>query len=124
VGKRKRVFRSASTWLNLSVIGIQFPVAMAIGYFWGKWMDGWFGTWPYLTGLFSLLGIIAGFVNLFRMTAQASRTEEDQLRPELGLKVYPPEEDEEEDGEVSSDFANDIDTDVGDNEDSHGNPAR
>jgi ATP synthase protein I len=114
VGKRKRALKSATTWLNLSVIGIQFPVAMAIGYFWGKWMDGWFGTWPYLTGLFSLLGIIAGFVNLFRMTAEAARSEENQLRPELGLKVYPPED--EVDGEDAIENEED--------EDSYGNTAR
>jgi hypothetical protein len=101
------------------VVGIQFPVAMAIGYFWGKWMDGWFGTWPYLTGLFSLLGIIAGFVNLFRMTAQAARSEEDQLRPELGLKVYPPED--EDDADVEDDFGNGNEND---DEDSYGNTAR
>ena len=119
MSKRKRALRSASTWLNLSVVGIQFPVAMAIGYFWGKWMDGWFGTWPYLTGLFSLLGIIAGFVNLFRMTAEAARSEEDQLRPELGLKVYPPED--EDDADVEDDFGNGNEND---DEDSYGNTAR
>jgi hypothetical protein len=43
------------------------------------------------------LRIAAGFVNLFRITAQASRSEEDQLRPELGLKVYPPDDEEEQD---------------------------
>ncbi len=108
MGKSKRALRSASTWLNVSIVGIQFPVAIAIGFFWGKWMDGWFGTYPYLTGLFSLLGIIAGFVNLFRITAQAARSEEDQLRPELGLKVYPPEDDDDDE----------------DDEDSYGNTAR
>jgi ATP synthase protein I len=101
--KTKKALRQASTWLNVSIIGIQFPVAMLIGFFWGKWMDGIFGTWPWLTMVFSLFGIIAGFVNLFRMTAQASRTEEDQLRPELGLDVYPPdEEDDDEDRDADS----------------------
>ena len=68
--------RQASNWLNASIVGIQFPVAMAIGYFWGKWMDEWFGTTPWLTAIFAILGIIAGFVNLFRITAAAARTEE------------------------------------------------
>ena len=65
--------QNAGTWANLSIIGIQFPVAIVIGYFWGKWMDDWFGTHPWLTGLFSLFGIAAGFVNLFRITARAAR---------------------------------------------------
>ena len=94
---RGRPFRSASTWLNVSIIGIQFPVAIAIGYFFGRFLDRHLGTWPWLTILFSVFGIAAGFVNLFRITAQASRSEEDRLRPELGLKVYPPDDDEEQD---------------------------
>lgn len=92
-----RPFRSASTWLNVSIIGIQFPVAIAIGHFFGRFLDRHLGTWPWLTILFSIFGIAAGFFNLFRITAQAGRSEEDRLRPELGLKVYPPDEEEEED---------------------------
>jgi ATP synthase protein I len=94
--KGKRAFRSASTWLNVSIIGIQFPVAIAIGFFFGRWLDGSLGTTPWMTLVFSLFGIAAGFVNLFRITAQASRSEEDKLRPELGLKVYPPDDEESE----------------------------
>jgi hypothetical protein len=76
-------------------VGIQFPVAIAIGFFFGRWLDGSLGTHPWLTILFSLFGITAGFVNLFRITAQASRSEEDKLRPELGITVYPPDDDDE-----------------------------
>ena len=94
--KRKRAFRSASTWLNVSIVGIQFPVAIALGFFFGRWLDNSLGTTPWLMIVFSLFGITAGFVNLFRITAQASRSEEDQLRPELGLKVYPPDDEDED----------------------------
>ncbi len=104
----KRALRGATTWLNVSIIGIQFPVAIALGYFWGRWMDKQFGTEPWLTLVFTLFGITAGFVNLFRITAQASRSEEDRLRPELGLKVYPPDEEDEEQ----------------EDEEDNGNPAR
>jgi len=73
---KKKTFKHATNWLNASIVGIQFPVAMAIGYFWGKWMDGLFGTEPWLTIIFSILGIIAGFVNLFRITLSTARQEE------------------------------------------------
>ena len=73
---RKKNFRQASNWLNASIVGIQFPVAMALGYFWGKWMDGLFGTEPWLTIIFAILGIIAGFVNLFRITLSTGLKEE------------------------------------------------
>jgi len=78
---RKKNLRQASNWLNASIVGIQFPVAMAIGYFWGKWMDGIFGTEPWLTIIFSIFGIIAGFVNLFRITL-ATGLQEEQLAKE------------------------------------------
>jgi F0F1-type ATP synthase assembly protein I len=32
-------------------------------------MDKLFGTWPWMTGIFTGFGIIAAFVNLFRMSA-------------------------------------------------------
>jgi ATP synthase protein I len=94
---RGRQFRAAGTWLNASIVGIQFPVAIALGYFFGRFLDRHLATGPWLTILFSLFGIAAGFVNLFRITAQASRSEEDRLRPELGLRVYPPDDGEEDD---------------------------
>jgi ATP synthase protein I len=97
---RGRQFRAAGTWLNASIVGIQFPVAIAIGYFFGRFLDRHLATWPWLTIVFSVFGIAAGFVNLFRITAQASRSEEDQLRPELGLRVYPPDDEEEGDEEA------------------------
>ena len=103
--KSKRAFRSASTWLNVSIVGIQFPVAIAIGFFFGRWLDGSLGTTPWLTLVFSLFGITAGFVNLFRITAQAAQSEEDNLRPELGLKVYPP--DDEDSSEEDDDYYDD-----------------
>jgi len=68
--------RRARIWLDVSVIGIQFPVAIALGYFFGRWLDGWFKTAPWTTIVFALFGIAAGFINLFRITAQAAEAEE------------------------------------------------
>ncbi len=79
--KRKRWWlKQAVTWADLSIVGIQFPVAIALGYFWGKWMDTIFGTKPYLAIIFGIFGIIAGFINLFRITARAARQEERLMR--------------------------------------------
>lgn len=73
VGRKE--LRQARTWLDVSIVGIQFPVAIGIGYLWGRWMDRHLGTAPWLTIVFSLFGIVAGFVNLFRITAAAERAE-------------------------------------------------
>ena len=76
MARGKKQLRRARLWLDVSVIGIQFPVAIAIGYFFGRWLDKFLGTEPWMMIIFSLFGIAAGFVNLFRITAQASRAEE------------------------------------------------
>jgi F0F1-type ATP synthase assembly protein I len=49
----------------LSTVGLTLVFATVIGLFIGLKLDEWFGTSPWLAGLFLLLGIIAGFRNLF-----------------------------------------------------------
>ena len=71
-----RELRRARIWLDVSIIGIQFPVAIALGYFFGRFLDRSLETHPWLTLLFTLFGVAAGFLNLFRITAQAGRAEE------------------------------------------------
>ena len=85
----RKQLRQARTWLDVSIVGIQFPVAMGLGFLWGQWMDRHLGTKPWLTIVFSLFGIIAGFVNLFRITAAAERAEqreEEERRREESAK--------------------------------------
>lgn len=53
--------------LEASSIGLMFPIAIALGYFWGWGMDKLFGTSPWLTWIFAGFGVIAAFVNLFRV---------------------------------------------------------
>lgn len=57
-------------WIELSSIGWMFPIAIGLGYLWGWGMDKLFGTAPWLTGIFTLFGIVAAFVNLFRMAGK------------------------------------------------------
>ena len=82
MGRGKKQLRRARAWLDVSIVGIQFPVAMALGYFFGRWLDGLLNTDRWMTIIFALFGIAAGFVNLFRITAQASRAEEEIARLE------------------------------------------
>jgi ATP synthase protein I len=49
----------------LSTVGLVMVFATVIGLFVGLKLDKWFGTSPWLTALFLLLGLIAGFRNLF-----------------------------------------------------------
>lgn len=56
--------------LEASSIGLVFPIAIAIGYFWGWAMDRFFGTSPWLTWIFAGFGVIAAFINLFRFAGK------------------------------------------------------
>jgi F0F1-type ATP synthase assembly protein I len=97
--KHQKMLRQGSSWLYLSVIGFQFPVAIGLGYLWGWWMDTkLFGTWPWLTGIFTIFGIIAGFLNLFRMSAEAERIEQREARLQAEEEARQQAEEAETDG--------------------------
>jgi F0F1-type ATP synthase assembly protein I len=59
--------RQNETLLEASSIGLMFPIAMGLGYAWGWGMDKLFHTSPWLTWIFTGFGIIAAFINLFRI---------------------------------------------------------
>jgi ATP synthase protein I len=54
-------------WLEATSIGWMFPLSIGIGFLWGWGMDKLFGTKPWLTWIFTAFGIIAAFINLFRI---------------------------------------------------------
>ncbi len=68
----------------LSTVGITLVVATVIGYFAGSWLDRRFDTYPWLTLVFLLLGIAAGFKNLFEQARKILRMDDqdDQERHE------------------------------------------
>jgi ATP synthase protein I len=45
-----------------------FPTSIAVGFFMGYLLDKVFKTSPYLLIIFTLYGIAAGFVNLYKVT--------------------------------------------------------
>ena len=59
--------RDARQLLDASSIGWMFPIAIGLGFLWGWGMDKLFGTRPWLTWIFTAFGVIAAFVNLFRI---------------------------------------------------------
>lgn len=69
-GEQRQRRREARQLLEASSLGWMFPIAIGLGFGWGYGMDRMFGTKPWLTGIFTLLGIIAAFVNLFRFAGK------------------------------------------------------
>ncbi|MGE5849367.1 MAG: AtpZ/AtpI family protein [Candidatus Methylomirabilota bacterium] len=58
---------------RLSTIGVTLVAATAIGLAIGYGLDRLLGTGPWLTMLFALFGIVAGFLNLFRDVGMMGR---------------------------------------------------
>ena len=65
--KKRNDLRQA---LEASALAWMFPIAIGLGFLWGWGMDKLFGTWPWLTAIFSVFGAIAAFIQLFRVGAR------------------------------------------------------
>ena len=79
--EKKKERRQYSQLVEASTIGMVFPIAIALGYFWGLGLDKLFGTKPWCTIVFSIFGVIAGFVNLFRAALKPDGTTDQSAKP-------------------------------------------
>ena len=53
-----------------STLGLMFPVSIAVGLAIGYFLDKILNTSPYLLIIFTIYGVVAGFVNLIKVTKQ------------------------------------------------------
>ena len=62
--------RPSRRWIRqvgvLSGVGLTLVISTVLGPYWGLALDRWLGTSPWLMLVGLLLGIAAGFLNLFR----------------------------------------------------------
>jgi hypothetical protein len=56
--------------LDLSAVGLAFPVALLLGYFGGRLIGGWLGNARVGSMIGALLGIAGGFYNLLQMVSR------------------------------------------------------
>ena len=63
--------------LNASSIGVSFVAAIVIGTFMGYFLDRYFGTKPWLTLVFMLLGVAAGFKNMIYFVKRSQVLEDE-----------------------------------------------
>lgn len=76
--KKAQAFRRVA---DASAMGLAFPIAIAIGYFWGKLLDRALGTGPWLTWIFTGFGVGAGFLNAIREAVRLGREEDGVGKP-------------------------------------------
>jgi F0F1-type ATP synthase assembly protein I len=82
--ERRRQAETARRIADASAMGLAFPIAILLGYFWGKGMDSLFGTAPWLMYIFSGLGVAAGFLNAIRVAMRVGKEEDDAKGPPHG----------------------------------------
>jgi ATP synthase protein I len=68
--------KKAFDTLATSAVGLELGVAVIIGLLFGRWLDGFAGTDPWLMIVFTVFGFIAGFRGLLRGARRAERAEE------------------------------------------------
>ncbi|MCJ7440489.1 MAG: AtpZ/AtpI family protein [Thermoanaerobaculaceae bacterium] len=89
--RRRRTSQSFRRIADASSLGLAFPIAVVIGYFFGRWLDRVLGTAPWMMAIFSIFGIAAGFLNALRTAIRIGREEdEESSRSDRGGK--PPDE--------------------------------
>lgn len=66
----KKHLQQSKELLGLSVLGLTLVFSTFIGLGVGLWLDRALHTRPYLTIVFLVLGIVAGFVNIFRSVSR------------------------------------------------------
>jgi ATP synthase protein I len=62
-----------SAW-ELSAGMLSLVIAIGLGWWFGRTLDGWTGTAPWLTALFTVFGLAAGVLNVYRAIGQALLT--------------------------------------------------
>ena len=76
-----------SQWGQLfsaSQVGIQLVVATFVGLGIGWFIDKYLHTFPWFTIIFLFLGIVTGFVDLFRFMKQSQKEDEEEDDDEGG----------------------------------------
>ena len=68
----KKMLAAASKYSSL---GIFFGLAIVLGYFGGRWLDGKWNTTPWLSMVGLFIGIAAGFRELYRMAKSGMKDE-------------------------------------------------
>lgn len=68
-GKTRGYWRTMSA----SSVGLEMGAAVLIGIVFGSWLDGRFGTTPWLLILFIVFGFAAGMKGVMRYVRQADR---------------------------------------------------
>jgi len=77
---RQRSAASLRRIADASSLGLAFPIAILLGYLWGRFMDRSLGTSPWCTVIFTAIGVAAGFLNAVRTALRIGREEDEAAK--------------------------------------------
>ena len=77
---RRRRAASLRRVADASTIGLAFPIAILIGYLFGRFLDRSLGIAPWGTYVFTAIGVAAGFLNAIRMGLRLGKEEDDATK--------------------------------------------
>jgi F0F1-type ATP synthase assembly protein I len=75
--RRKRTAASLRRIADASSLGLAFPIAILLGYLWGRFMDRALSTAPWFTVIFTVIGVAGGFLNAVRTAIRIGREEDE-----------------------------------------------
>lgn len=67
---RREIVRTVGA---LSTVGLSFVLAVVLGAWFGRILDDWFGTSPWLFLVFFFFGLAAGILNVYRTASRHFR---------------------------------------------------
>ncbi len=74
--KREGTKYQMRSLLSYSSLGLEMGVSLAIGIALGFFLDKVFKTYPYLTVIFAIFGIVSGFRTVYRLAKRMEREDE------------------------------------------------
>ena len=89
-GKQDASPRERALWGDLMALGMIFPIAIALGFFLGRWIGGLLGHPKVGMGVGLVWGVASGFWELYKVTLRLNRMDDadaaqrDQDRPDKG----------------------------------------
>jgi F0F1-type ATP synthase assembly protein I len=61
------------TAYELSAGMLSFPIAIALGWWFGRTLDAWFGSAPWMMWAFVVFGVVAGVLNVYQTLTRVLR---------------------------------------------------
>jgi ATP synthase protein I len=67
---------------RFATAGLELVISIVVGYFGGRALDRWLGTEPYCAYAGLILGVVAGFRNLFLLARRATPPSQPPTNPD------------------------------------------